>query len=166
MSDDRSLDDLVGAAEYRQRNCQTERLCGLQIDDQLKFGRLLDWQVARLFALEDAADIDSGLVVRKIDAGSVAHKATSRDEFAKWVDRWHSKTGCQRDKLIATPVKYNFVCHDERTDPLFYQRTSVKKTPSNSAALPAVRIRTCRPIARAASSTFATSLAKFGLFGL
>ena len=36
---------------------QPERLCGLQIDDQLKFGRLLDWQVGRVGALQDLIDV-------------------------------------------------------------------------------------------------------------
>jgi hypothetical protein len=38
----RSFDDLVGACEDRLRDSQAERLGGLHIDHQFKFGRLLD----------------------------------------------------------------------------------------------------------------------------
>jgi hypothetical protein len=36
------FDHPVGAAEHRRRNLETKRSSGLEIDDQLKFGRLLD----------------------------------------------------------------------------------------------------------------------------
>jgi hypothetical protein len=37
-----SFDHLVGAAEQRQREGEAERLGGLDVDDQLDFGGLLD----------------------------------------------------------------------------------------------------------------------------
>jgi hypothetical protein len=51
------FDHLVGPHQEQFRNCETERLGGLQIDDQRIFGRLLDRQVARLGALQDPIDI-------------------------------------------------------------------------------------------------------------
>ncbi len=33
------LDHFVGAGEHRRRNSKAERLCGLEIDDQLVLGR-------------------------------------------------------------------------------------------------------------------------------
>jgi hypothetical protein len=38
-----SLDHLVGAAEQQWWHFEVQRLAGLEIDDQLEFGRPLDW---------------------------------------------------------------------------------------------------------------------------
>jgi hypothetical protein len=38
-------------------HCEAERLRGLQINDQLKFRCLIDWQFARLFAFEDTVNV-------------------------------------------------------------------------------------------------------------
>src|SRR5262249_7164523 len=49
-----SFDHLGGAGDERRRNFQAEYIRGLEVDDKLEFGRLLDRQVAGLFAFEDA----------------------------------------------------------------------------------------------------------------
>jgi hypothetical protein len=46
----RLFDHLVGGNEQRLRHGQTERLGGLQVDYQFKFGRLLNRQIAGLGA--------------------------------------------------------------------------------------------------------------------
>jgi hypothetical protein len=50
------FDHLVRATEQRDREIEPERFCGLEVDDQLDFGRLLDRQIGWFFALEDAAN--------------------------------------------------------------------------------------------------------------
>jgi hypothetical protein len=46
-------DHVVGAAEQSRRHGETQSLSGLEIDHQLEFCGLLDWQVDRLDALQD-----------------------------------------------------------------------------------------------------------------
>ena len=56
-----SFDHLVGEQLHLVGNGQAERLGGLEVDDQLDFCRLLDRQVGRLLALEDAAGVNADL---------------------------------------------------------------------------------------------------------
>ena len=50
-------DDLIGAGEDRGRHGQAERLRGLEIDDQLEPGRLLDRQIGGLCALQNPSSV-------------------------------------------------------------------------------------------------------------
>ena len=52
-----SLDHLVGAGEDRGRHGKAERFGGLEIDDQLEPGRLLDQKIGRLGAVEDLSSV-------------------------------------------------------------------------------------------------------------
>src|SRR5262249_15698447 len=53
------FDQLVSAPDDRIGDVDAERLGSLQVDVQLDFSGLLDWQVGRLFALENSASVDS-----------------------------------------------------------------------------------------------------------
>jgi hypothetical protein len=51
------------------RHGEVERFRGLQIDDQLEFGRLLDGQIGGLGAVEDLPSVNAGVAIssRKLD---------------------------------------------------------------------------------------------------
>ena len=53
----------VGAGEQRWMNVQSERLCRRQIDNEIKFGRLLDRNFCRLSAPQDFVDVVAGASV-------------------------------------------------------------------------------------------------------
>src|SRR5262245_39118193 len=54
-----SLNHLVRARQNRRRDRDSERLSGLEIDDQFDLRGLLDWQVARFRAPENLGYITS-----------------------------------------------------------------------------------------------------------
>ena len=96
-------------------------LAVLRLRTRLELGRLHDRQVGRLFTLEDAAGVDTGLVVRLIRTGSVAHKTASHGDVAPFIDRWDPMMRCQRHDLIAPTIKESIGADNERTSPVLDQ---------------------------------------------
>jgi hypothetical protein len=54
------FDDLIGESEQRRRHVDAERLGRLHIDNQFKFRRLIERNVLRVGAVENASDLDGG----------------------------------------------------------------------------------------------------------
>src|SRR5689334_20718259 len=81
MGHKRTLAPLIGqlicAGEHGCRNFQTERFCRPEVDDQLKFGWLLDRQVGWLRALKDLVHKIGSALITIGERRSVAHQ-TSR----------------------------------------------------------------------------------------
>ena len=51
------FDHLIGSRKQFVWDGESERLGGLEIDDQLKLCRRLQWKIGRLLTLEDAVDV-------------------------------------------------------------------------------------------------------------
>jgi len=51
------LDHLIGSRKQFVWDGEAQRLGGLEIDDQLKLCRHLQWKIGRLLTLEDAVDV-------------------------------------------------------------------------------------------------------------
>ena len=59
------FDHLVGGGEQRLQNGESERFGGLEIENQLEFGRLYDRKIGRFVAPENATGIDADLMIIK-----------------------------------------------------------------------------------------------------
>src|SRR5690348_9733477 len=57
------FEHVVGAAEKRERDLEAEGLGRLGVDEQLDFRHLLDRQISRLCALENAPGLNAGLTM-------------------------------------------------------------------------------------------------------
>src|ERR1700738_5060984 len=100
-----SFDDLVDARQDRLGNGEAERLRGLEVDYQLECRRLLDRQIGRIGARENAADIGPGLANGSREARSVADQPAGLCEFTPIVHRRNGMTCCQRHELLAPAVE-------------------------------------------------------------
>src|SRR5215213_3759366 len=82
-----SLDDLVGLSEELLWDLKTQRPGGLEVDDQLEGGRLLDRHVRRIGTLEDLSGVDAHQAKGRREARSIADEATGSGELTPGVDR-------------------------------------------------------------------------------
>jgi hypothetical protein len=51
------FNDLIRPRQQRRRDCEAEGLGGLEIDDEIELGGLLDRQATRLAAFENLVDV-------------------------------------------------------------------------------------------------------------
>src|SRR5262245_31011422 len=99
-----SLDHLVSDSEQSWREANAECLRGVQVDHELELGRLHHRQVAGLFALENAAGIDTSQAICISDARSVAHQTADFREVARKIDRRHPMVSRERNDLHAAVI--------------------------------------------------------------
>src|SRR5262245_37624535 len=76
------FDHLVGERQKFWRKLDTERLRGLQIDDELEPGWLLHGQLGGMRAFEHLAHQHPGLAIDLGNAGAVAQQPPFRGELA------------------------------------------------------------------------------------
>src|SRR5262245_2013245 len=97
-----SFDYFVGGGEQRLRNGQTERLRGLEIDNQLILGRRLHWHIGWLLAFEDTIDIARGAPDRIVRIRSVRNQATVYSVIAIRIHRRQFVASRKTDYELAT----------------------------------------------------------------
>ena len=73
------FDQLIGPQQDRLWQFDADRFCGLQIDRQLKFRRLLDRQICRLFTFENFGHVICGFAKHPRKIGTVADKPAGFD---------------------------------------------------------------------------------------
>src|SRR5262249_13701787 len=81
--DNALLDHCIGTGEQQRGNVEAERSRRLDVDKELEPGRLNDRQVGRLFATENAADINPSFTVGVSLIRTVAQKSTRQSKFAR-----------------------------------------------------------------------------------
>jgi len=64
LSECHLLGHLVRPKQQQRRDRQAERLRGLEVDDELELGWLLDWEVTGVRALQDLVDIGRGATIQ------------------------------------------------------------------------------------------------------
>src|SRR5262245_38855594 len=106
--------NLVGTAEQRQRDRETKRPSGFEIDDQLDLHRLLNRQFGWPFAFKNAARVNTDLTVRVCDAVSITDQATGHSVLAKWKHRGHRVAQGQCRELLAPAIEKWITADHER----------------------------------------------------
>jgi hypothetical protein len=76
-----SFDDAVGASLHRRWNRHAERLGGLEIDDELERGWLLDREIGRTRALQDLCYVGRRTPEHVSQVGSIGHQSARVDVF-------------------------------------------------------------------------------------
>ena len=69
-----------------QRHVETDRLCYLEIDDELKLAGLQHWKIAGLLPLEDATDIHARLPGSVRHARAIGREAAALGKLARPID--------------------------------------------------------------------------------
>ena len=73
-----SFDDLIGACDQRQRNGDTKRLGGFEIDRHFERRWLNDGKLGRFLPFENPSDVNARLVPCVDPAGAIADQASRR----------------------------------------------------------------------------------------
>ena len=116
------FDHLAGFDEQRRRHRQSECLRCLQIDQEIEFARLHNWQVGGLFAFEDAGDIGSGVLVALGDVGPIADQPSGNRIVAELIDRRQALLRGKANDAIEPRVEERSRGDEKRADALFYER--------------------------------------------
>src|SRR5262249_48298773 len=82
----RSLDHLIRPRQQRRGDRQAERLGGLEVDDQLELGRLLDWEIGRLRTLANPGDIGGSTHCDRRYVWTERHEATVINNLSETID--------------------------------------------------------------------------------
>src|SRR5262249_61580899 len=72
-----------------------------QVDHELIFRRLLEWQVSRIFAVQDAIDVAACLAIQILAIDAVERQAAAPDINQVGIDREHAALSNQFDDLLS-----------------------------------------------------------------
>src|SRR5690242_17673278 len=107
-----SSDDLVRPRQYPLWDHPTHLLRRLEINDQLKFCRLLDGDLGRLGALENLIHVSRGAAIQIHNTGAVAHQPSSFAKISPVVYRRNPIFCCEFGNLGSMRIQ-NGTCQYE-----------------------------------------------------
>src|SRR6516164_2883873 len=122
------LNDLVRLGGEIRRHLDAERLGGLEVDDELKSGRLHHRQVCRFLPLENSSGVDASLAIAVGDVSAVTHQAARQREFTPLVDGRNGVSRRQRDNFVALAIEKG-IGADQQFTPKSRHWNSVAKRP-------------------------------------
>src|SRR5919201_689181 len=117
----RSFNHLVSERKQRGRHVDAKRPRGLEIDDQLEFGRLYDRQIRWLFPFENPSHIDPALTIAVRKTRTVAEQSARGDEFSLEINHWHGVPCRKGDKLIPSGAIERILTEDQRINLLLLE---------------------------------------------
>src|SRR5258708_23680488 len=98
---------------YRWGHIDPERPRCLQIDDKLKFGGLLDRQVARFGALENLVYVACATFEQIDEVWAVTHQSAYLGCGAPPIDRWQTRCPRHINNMTSFRPHYRFGNHDK-----------------------------------------------------
>src|SRR6266576_1873282 len=82
----RLFDHLIGAAEQHRWHFEAKRFGGLEVDDQLEFGLLVNGEFSRISALENLRNLACGTAPKVPKIERVGHQPAEFDVLTKRID--------------------------------------------------------------------------------
>src|SRR5215216_1292905 len=97
----RLLDHLVGAGLQGQRDCEAERVCGLEIDHRPEFDRHLNGQLDGVYATEDTIDISGCSTKYVCGVRSIREQPSVSREGSVKIDGGYLVSGGRLDNRLS-----------------------------------------------------------------
>src|SRR5262249_51430519 len=112
VNDAISLDHLVGQRKQRCRDFETERLRGFEVEDEAKPRRLLERQLRRLRAFENAI-YEGGHACKAFAlVGAVRHQAAVADVTVVLINSWQPMCGRELEHPFAVENRERIGDHE------------------------------------------------------
>src|SRR5215470_16137165 len=122
------FDHLVGTGEQRGQHFEAKRLRGFEINHQLEFGWLLDWEVGRLRPAQYLVDNVSGAPEGGWEVRSVGHQTACFHILSIVVHRWQSAS--ERQSMDGNPMsEYERFAYDVKRVRLSFEGLQRRRDP-------------------------------------